>query len=61
MLGKGQSAGTRDDRRGVNPPQFIDCPPEKVGQSFLNISIMPFVIGKGDIVILVEYRDFHSG
>ena len=61
MLGQRKSAGAGNHRRSVDCAQFEDGSSKQIGKSLLNIRKMPFIIGKGDIVILIHQGDFYRG
>ena len=61
MLGQGQAAAARDDGRELHFTQLLMGLAEKRRQSLLDIGKMPFIIGKEQLLFLIQNSDFHSG
>ena len=59
MVGKCKSTGACDDRRYGNLTELLFGFDEQVGQGFLDVCKVPFVIGEEQSMILIQYCDFY--
>ena len=60
MLGQGQAAAARDDGRELHFTQLLMGLAEKRRQSLLDIGKMPFIIGKEQLLFLIQNSDIFT-